>query len=380
MPSVATAPEARTFEAVLRQNPDDLITRLVYADWLDEHDDPAACDQRLAVQLRAIKAAPEEYPPRLVYADICERYGRNLRARFIRDSCATHAIGDPVARREAMGKLLVDARGLALLPDRSELDDETTATIRGGFIEKLRATPRDWFRHGPALLAAHPLRRVELTARPEIIFSEIRFESRAPEQSPDGIGTFTHYWFAAPPEGVPLCFDITGVIGEAEQWSKDVRGTNADKARAMIRRTHAARTVEGYLAARWPEIALEVPRAQAEAEAETFPRGRNDDMVDSINYASRMLEVRQFETHLQAAGFRGTGHALPLDLAPRVADAGDRVVSLTEELSEYLAWAESQPHEATGRHNKQAEALRQLIAEARAERTRLMNEGPHELN
>jgi uncharacterized protein (TIGR02996 family) len=60
-------------------------TRLVFADWLEEHDEPnRACYQRLEVAKRDVLREPQSDEARLRYAGICESHGEVERAQFIR--------------------------------------------------------------------------------------------------------------------------------------------------------------------------------------------------------------------------------------------------------------------------------------------------------
>lgn len=90
--------ERDAFLAAIAANPDDDLPKLVFADWLDERNDPAAFEQREAVALRRVLAAPEDDRPRQEYAAVCEQYancagngefsdGRKERAEFIRVQC-----------------------------------------------------------------------------------------------------------------------------------------------------------------------------------------------------------------------------------------------------------------------------------------------------
>lgn len=72
--------EAAFLDAIEAQ-PQDLTARLVYADWLDEHDRP------LDGALERVLAEPERDDHRLVYASVCEQLGDSARAEFVRAQC-----------------------------------------------------------------------------------------------------------------------------------------------------------------------------------------------------------------------------------------------------------------------------------------------------
>lgn len=73
--------ERDAFLAAIAANPDDDLPRLVFADWLDERNDPQAFDQREAVARRRVVAQPAEDRPRLEYAAVCEQYAGEVKCQ-----------------------------------------------------------------------------------------------------------------------------------------------------------------------------------------------------------------------------------------------------------------------------------------------------------
>jgi uncharacterized protein (TIGR02996 family) len=139
-------------------NPGDDVTRLVYADWLEESGE-------------AERAALARLP-RLTL----EREG----------SCWVPALEDVFLSdcRDEAARVL-DALPAALWPDGSR------ATLRHGFVDEVRCPLGAWTDHGPAVVRAHPVTRAELTdAEPwrsrtgEGVFAWNDREDRAPG-SPD---------------------------------------------------------------------------------------------------------------------------------------------------------------------------------------------------
>lgn len=168
--------------------------------------------------LDAIKAAPGDDAPRLIYADWLEENGQEARAEFIRvqvalakletDSrqheCTTPGpqCHDPACpmklwmadegclRRRERGLLdahfhewtppLDDEGSGYLLPDRAAVRvrfneayaDDLEMTFRRGFVGEARCTLDAWREHGPEIVAAHPVTRVELTDRGPADFSD----------------------------------------------------------------------------------------------------------------------------------------------------------------------------------------------------------------
>jgi uncharacterized protein (TIGR02996 family) len=80
--------ERAAFLAAIRVVPEDDLPRLAFADWLDEHREPAAAsDQRRAVHVRRVCRKPDDDVPRLLYAEWLDGQGENSRAEFIRVQC-----------------------------------------------------------------------------------------------------------------------------------------------------------------------------------------------------------------------------------------------------------------------------------------------------
>jgi uncharacterized protein (TIGR02996 family) len=74
-----------SFLQSILSGPLDDTNRLVFADWLEEHDEPRrACYQRLEVAKRDVLREPQSDEARLRYAGICEAHGEVERAEFIR--------------------------------------------------------------------------------------------------------------------------------------------------------------------------------------------------------------------------------------------------------------------------------------------------------
>jgi uncharacterized protein (TIGR02996 family) len=88
-------------QAAVRATPDDDARRFALADYAAEHGLPdVEREQRLAVALRRILVEPDADTPRLEYADLCERFGNDTRADFIRVSCELAQIPHPNANNE----------------------------------------------------------------------------------------------------------------------------------------------------------------------------------------------------------------------------------------------------------------------------------------
>jgi uncharacterized protein (TIGR02996 family) len=60
-------PEDEFLEAI-RQNPDDDTPRLVYADWLEERDDPRG--EFIRIQCQLANMTPDDFPSAAIYQGI----------------------------------------------------------------------------------------------------------------------------------------------------------------------------------------------------------------------------------------------------------------------------------------------------------------------
>jgi uncharacterized protein (TIGR02996 family) len=126
--------------------------------------------------LKAILANPAEDTPRLVYADWLEENGQGERAEFIRWQVAhpstDYSTGPNCGRGGDIGT-----------PDyRHRLKEEIAsllgqsyqfATWKRGLLYYLEMTAPEWFAHGDAILAAHPLTRVNITGSVTATFEEV---------------------------------------------------------------------------------------------------------------------------------------------------------------------------------------------------------------
>ncbi|HVK15459.1 MAG TPA: TIGR02996 domain-containing protein, partial [Fimbriiglobus sp.] len=117
--------EAEGFLARIREVPDDDGPRLIYADWLDEQDDPRGEFIRVQVALARMPATDRRRPGLLrIERDLVGRYGEQWAAPF---------------------------RGLATGP-----------VFRRGFVDEVKVTARQFLARGPALFAVWPFRRLHL--------------------------------------------------------------------------------------------------------------------------------------------------------------------------------------------------------------------------
>ena len=61
--------EERAFVAAILERPDDDVTKLVYADWLEEQSDPRGEYLRLMLQVRLVEVIPSPFPGKGIATD-----------------------------------------------------------------------------------------------------------------------------------------------------------------------------------------------------------------------------------------------------------------------------------------------------------------------
>lgn len=197
---MTTDPTALALLATITSHPEEDTPRLVLADWYDEHEQPEqACEQRLAVCLRKVKAAKEDDGPRLEYAEVCERYERKKRAEFIRVQC--ELVKTP--KELPLGQVMCNEAGLVVgisrdvipNPRYKELQDRQRKLLSyqnhkewfprfmevnavdmdwylgkfpighasRGFIDSAHVTFASWLEGGDAIVVEYPIEQVRFT-------------------------------------------------------------------------------------------------------------------------------------------------------------------------------------------------------------------------
>jgi len=113
--------------------------------------------------LAAIIANPADDVPRLIYADWMEDNGHTARARWIRVGMAfrqqIHAPPWHYTPWEGQHRVV---KGL---PEYVMPDDWSRFVWHRGFVAYVKCPLAAWQTHGPALVRAHPVTRVELSDR-----------------------------------------------------------------------------------------------------------------------------------------------------------------------------------------------------------------------
>src|SRR5215468_8970682 len=118
--------------------------------------------------LNAIREAPDDDGPRLIYADWVEDHGDPARAELIRGQCRLARLDEGAAERGALEKHL---RELLAAREKDWLPAELTAIgaraeFRRGFVERLSLDAQTFLQHADALFQAAPLVRLLRLEKP----------------------------------------------------------------------------------------------------------------------------------------------------------------------------------------------------------------------
>lgn len=163
---------AALLAAVLRE-PDEDTPRLVFADWLDEHDEPARAEFiRVQCEIARMGTPPKCQTPSGTIITSCDDCGDELCPAY-----PWHKARNELRRRE---RELLEANRVEWLKDAPckmdawSLDVPMQAYVYGmrvayrrGFVTELITSAADWLQHADAILAAQPVREVTLTTMPD---------------------------------------------------------------------------------------------------------------------------------------------------------------------------------------------------------------------
>lgn len=169
------------FQKAIKAAPDDDAPRLIFADWLEEQGDPRAFDERKFVALRRVLENPDDIEMRKEYGGVLEAHGRRFTAKYGDEALAFMVqcvIPEMEIRR---GNAEDSERRLREELHRRKFDlsrrhesrydvegrsthyyqrTEFAAKWRHGFIDTIYARESDWDRIGWPLLDQHPLRDI----------------------------------------------------------------------------------------------------------------------------------------------------------------------------------------------------------------------------
>jgi uncharacterized protein (TIGR02996 family) len=128
--AMITRDTSSAFEEAIREQPDDLTHRLIYADFLQDHDDPALVARGEFIRTQCALSQSSSTDPR--------------RAELVRQQRELHDLYG----RSWAGPLQSLVRSLE---------------FRNGFVERVRLDASEFLRCAPRLFSLAPLREVELT-------------------------------------------------------------------------------------------------------------------------------------------------------------------------------------------------------------------------
>lgn len=203
-------------------NPADDLPRLVFADWLDEHNEPSRAEF-IRVQI-ALGKWPGDYRPQTTEED-SEQWRLVKRAQELIDADLARSL-------RWFGLPAVWAKIVRLTP--FDIDDVLFpyGIARRGFLDCFTMGPRAWFNYGDIVRERHPVVTVRLIERPEFDYLELGHCSQE-VRSADG-----------PARLVPM---------------QTVRAAVADRPIVLPPLPPGTDSTLPLLEARWPGIKFELP-------------------------------------------------------------------------------------------------------------------------
>lgn len=142
------------------EHPDDDVSRLVYADWLEEHHQ-AERAEFIRVQIELDKLFNEDTDWKLcteTSANWCPICGdcccKNQDEKKNDENCPLH---NPYSKHHLWDELKTQEKELR------PIDYTHHATWRRGFVETISCPFKSWLQHGPTIVLEHPIQRVQIT-------------------------------------------------------------------------------------------------------------------------------------------------------------------------------------------------------------------------
>lgn len=189
---------AQFLQAII-EAPDDDTPRLVYADWLEEYGGDLARAEFIRVQMELehfsqceFLTTPHDKPCYRTARSIsicCRHCVLHRRERELLDVTAhwsgwTHQAFDHLACDVGVATDGHSQR-VILYSEHKEHLGVFRCDFRRGFVERISLSSQDWLAHADELVKAAPIREVELTTLPEIVFvhginGKLVFESKWP--------------------------------------------------------------------------------------------------------------------------------------------------------------------------------------------------------
>lgn len=133
--------------------------------------------------LQDIRAHPDDDAPRLIYADWLDERN-DPRGEFIRVQCALAALGDEDPRRWPLEKRVQELLGQYREKWLPQGSDAAACEFRRGFVECVELTPEEFLESGDRLFAQTPIRHLRLRRRGQLVADpaeDVRTVSRVAE-------------------------------------------------------------------------------------------------------------------------------------------------------------------------------------------------------
>lgn len=189
MPTV-DHPEWAAFQRAIVADPDDDAPRLVFADWMDEHDRSQwASLIRLQIELARLEQTGQGQAPA---AEALRRKEREYLRPVSVDLLFWAVDACP-------GLVEMSFRPYSAIPTIVGAD---RVTFRRGFVEEVTCTAAEWLRHGQAVRERQPIRDLRL-ARCDAISRDQWYQmipaltglrEVVPEDAPDWLAEWFRYW------------------------------------------------------------------------------------------------------------------------------------------------------------------------------------------
>lgn len=190
-------------------NPDDDTPRLIFADWLEEHDDLARAEFiRVQCELAALGL------------ERCPHHAPDTRVDQLLAGCPVVFEGDRCDRcrwcllRQRQRDLSDEHLGLRWMPEGWQGWGQANLYFRRGFIAHVDMPATGWLQHGEAILRQCPVERVRINE----ITSPQGTYSIWPPEGPDGVAIYR--WITdgdrtGPTSGCRITFPTMAALEEA---------------------------------------------------------------------------------------------------------------------------------------------------------------------
>lgn len=152
--------QQQAFLQHITEHPDDLVTRLVYADWLDENGD---IERAEFIRVQCALATEQLGCDRFMYAcgEFCTLEGLEMLGC---DRCQRYS----VLKQREMKLLPTFEKGIHNRYQNQLQPKRWSFLFRRGFVEELFIHWQDWVKHHKLLIAELPLRKVNFQVAPPL--------------------------------------------------------------------------------------------------------------------------------------------------------------------------------------------------------------------